>query len=117
MAKISKYFTEAEMECHGDDCCGNTCAMDSSFMALLDKVRDEIGQPMHVNSGFRCNIHNHEIGGVPNSWHTKGMAADCYVSRGKLSTLKDIASQYFAEVIMYDNFVHIGEPKVGITCR
>ena len=42
----------------------------------LEGFRARIGGPLRVNSGFRTRAHNARIGGVPNSYHTKGMAAD-----------------------------------------
>lgn len=112
MSKISKYFSEIELQCKCKNC-GNSCPMDMVFLQLLDIVRKECGVPLNVSSGFRCNRHNKDIGGVPNSWHTKGKAADIWSAKISLDTIYNIASKYFDEVIFYkDNgFVHIGEPK------
>ena len=42
----------------------------------LDKIRDEFGSPIYVNSGYRCKELNKAVGGVSNSAHLKGLAAD-----------------------------------------
>ena len=55
------------------------------FNAGLDmcqKIRDELGVPVRVNSGCRCRSHNAKVGGVPNSQHIQGYAADLSCSLG-----------------------------------
>ena len=42
----------------------------------LQILRDYLGVPISVNSGYRSNRHNSNIKGVVNSYHTKGLAAD-----------------------------------------
>ena len=45
-------------------------------MYILDIVRAHIGKPILVNSGYRCKRLNEMVGGVQESMHTKGLAAD-----------------------------------------
>lgn len=50
---------------------------------LLDAVRDIFGGAIKVNSGYRCPRHNAKVGGVKNSQHLSGEAADiCAETRG-----------------------------------
>ena len=42
----------------------------------LQVIRDTIGKPITVNSGYRSEAHNRAIKGASNSYHVKGMAAD-----------------------------------------
>lgn len=42
----------------------------------LDGIREKLGKPILVNSGFRCPVLNKAVGGVANSQHLKGLAAD-----------------------------------------
>lgn len=42
----------------------------------LDKVRDLWGNPLYVNSGYRCPSLNKKVGGARNSHHLLGFAAD-----------------------------------------
>jgi len=42
----------------------------------LQVIRDEIGKPIKINSGYRSPEHNKSVGGVKNSMHVKGKAAD-----------------------------------------
>jgi len=42
----------------------------------LDRAREFFGFPIVLTCGYRTPEHNAEIGGVPDSAHCKGMAAD-----------------------------------------
>lgn len=43
---------------------------------VLDPLRRIIQAPIIITSGYRCPTLNKAVGGVSNSWHTKGNAAD-----------------------------------------
>lgn len=43
---------------------------------VLDPIREEIGSPITVSSGFRSWKVNKAVGGVDSSQHTKGEAVD-----------------------------------------
>ena len=43
---------------------------------VLQPVRDKIGKPITVNSGYRCEELNKAVGGVKSSQHCKGQSAD-----------------------------------------
>lgn len=45
---------------------------------VLDPLREAYGQPIIVSSGYRCPQLNKAVGGVKNSQHTLGMAADIH---------------------------------------
>ena len=56
-------------------CCGEYQATDQ----LLDAIHDleyDLGHQITVTSLYRCEKHNAEVGGSPNSFHLKGMAVD-----------------------------------------
>ena len=42
----------------------------------LDVIREKVGKPILISSGFRCPVLNKSVGGVSNSQHQKGLAAD-----------------------------------------
>lgn len=42
----------------------------------LDDIRAKLGKPILINSGYRCPMLNKAVGGVENSQHKKGLAAD-----------------------------------------
>ena len=69
-----KYFTLDEFDCPSLPNSGKN--MDSSFLAKLEKAREIAGIPFKITSGYRTKTHNEEVGGVPNSSHLIGVAAD-----------------------------------------
>lgn len=47
---------------------------------VLDPLREWYGKPIYVNSGYRCPALNKAVGGVANSQHLTGQAADIDVN-------------------------------------
>lgn len=43
---------------------------------VLEPLREAMHEPIPISSGFRCEQLNRAVGGVANSQHTKGQAAD-----------------------------------------
>lgn len=43
---------------------------------VLQPLRDHAGEPLTINSGYRCPALNRAVGGVANSQHLTGEAAD-----------------------------------------
>ena len=70
--KLGSHFDSSEFVCH---CCG-VGTVDPRLIKLLEQLRAKAGKPIHVNCGYRCPSHNAEVGGVPNSQHVLGTAAD-----------------------------------------
>ena len=57
-----KWFNEREFACR---CCGQLLYKENVVAlvdAVLDPVRDRLGKPIKVNSGYRCPKHNAEVG-------------------------------------------------------
>ena len=48
-------------------------------LEVLQPLRDHLGKPVAVSSGYRCKDLNKKVGGVENSQHLKGEAADIKV--------------------------------------
>lgn len=77
----------------------------------LQNIRDAVGKPLYINSAFRSDAVNRAVGGVRNSFHLLGCAAD--VSIRNLSTKelvifeKAIIDSEPIEFIKYDTFYHI----------
>ena len=46
---------------------------------VLQPLRDHLGRPVTITSGYRCKELNKRVGGVRNSQHLKGEAADIRV--------------------------------------
>lgn len=75
--KLSENFTTDEFVCK----CGcDTVRVDLRIVDALEKLRAAISDiPIEVLSGYRCPTHNKAVGGVENSPHKRGMAADIRV--------------------------------------
>jgi hypothetical protein len=43
---------------------------------VLEPLREAMGEPIKIGSGYRCPALNRAVGGVSNSQHMKGQAAD-----------------------------------------
>ena len=127
-----KWFKEKEFACK---CCGQLPLSTSSGQAprenvkalvavILDPVREKLGKPIVVNSGYRCPKHNKEVGGVKNSQHLKGEAADIAPAGFKfqdagfkeaLARLKQliIENGKFDQLIDYGTFLHVSYKPAG----
>ena len=73
-----RYFTRGEFSCKcgGRYCNGYPAEIDINMVKIADEIRSRIGKPIHINSGLRCKTHNANVGGVSNSQHLLGNAAD-----------------------------------------
>jgi len=109
MAKYSKYFTQEEYAC---PCCGES-EMDDNFVERLDSLRWKINRPLILNSAYRCDKKNKEVGGVKGSAHTKGLAVDirCSNSQERYQLLKWAYSLGFSGIGIADTFIHIDDKK------
>lgn len=87
--------------------------LDSLVSNVLEPVREWLGKPITVNSGFRCPIHNRAVGGVANSQHMCGEAADicCEDNRRLAKIIVELGK--FDQVILYPSFVHVSFKKAG----
>lgn len=112
MATNTKNFTVKEFACKH---CGEN-NIDQRVITMCQTIREALGVPVHVNSGYRCTVHNARVGGVKGSNHTKGLAADLSCSLGAarmFEAVKDLKSQGklpdMDYCILYKrkNFIHI----------
>jgi uncharacterized protein YcbK (DUF882 family) len=79
MGDLSNHFDRSEFACP----CG--CGKDDvspELVQRLERLRIEFAQPIVINSGVRCPAHNAKVGGVPDSAHVSGEAADLRVHSG-----------------------------------
>lgn len=81
---------------------------------ILQPLRDAWGQPLFINSGYRCLKLNAAVGGVPTSQHVMGMAADVGCSNPyELAKLAVKLKLDFDQLIVYPTFVHFSYDKDG----
>ena len=102
---MANYFSRDEFKC---PCCREVRAS-GWLMHLLNKVREAYGKPMIVNSGYRCDKHNKEIGGSSNSAHLRGLAVDikCETSADRFLLLSLFYSVGFKRIGAYDKWIHV----------
>lgn len=106
---MAKYFKPDEFVC---PCCGRLpdSGIDNSLLDVLDKMREAMGIPLYVSSGYRCRAHNEAVDGVADSQHIHGRAADVYAEGTEWTPLQIAAlgERAGADGIgLYDDFVHI----------
>ena len=78
----------------------------------LEYVRNILGHPMLVSSGFRCHVLNNHLGSKRTSCHTKGLAVDfiCPSFGNPHSVCDAIVSaniNYDQVILEYDRWVHL----------
>ena len=79
-----RYFTRADpyIACPCGRCGGFPVEPQESMVRTVDEIRRRLGVPVSVvdggGSGVRCAAHNAEVGGVANSQHLFGLAADLH---------------------------------------
>ena len=81
---------------------------------LLDPIREAVGRPILVNSGYRSPEHNRRVGGSPTSDHMRGLAADIHIAglsgEEQKKLILPAITQWrlsFDQLIVYPRFVHI----------
>lgn len=89
--------------------------IDEKLVCLLQKMRDKFGE-IKISSAYRTATHNKKVGGVANSQHLYGLAADITIKDN--SRLTEAAR--YAEKIgftgiglddKYQNFLHLDTRK------
>jgi zinc D-Ala-D-Ala carboxypeptidase len=102
--KLSPNFTLAEFACR---CCG-AVRVDPELVRKLQQLRDRIGNPISITSGYRCPAHNKAVGGVEDSQHLLGKAADIMVKGIPASTVAEAAEKVgFGGIGCYSTFTHV----------
>ncbi len=81
----------------------------------MNIIREFLGVPIKVNSGYRCPELNKRVGGVSNSYHVKGLAVDgvplgMSVREAWEKIKNSNLSQTLDQCILYEKrgFIHFG---------
>lgn len=101
----NKYFKKEEIECK---CCGELEESDTLMLKLV-KAREDSGVPFNINSGYRCERHNANVGGVKGSSHTKGYAVDIAITSNskRYKILTALIDAGFNRIGVYKTFIHV----------
>lgn len=105
--KVGQHFKVREFRCRDDS---QVVFIDSYLVSILDILRNQIGKPVYINSGYRTPTRNKEVGGAKYSYHMRGMAADIRVNG---MSAKEVAKKlneiipHGCGIIVYNTWVHI----------
>lgn len=107
----TKNFRFQEFACV---CCGKNL-INPQVMDICQAIRDELGVPVRVNSGYRCVLRNNAVHGSKSSYHLKGLAADISCKLGSQAIVDAIKKLIREEKIKISwcchyitrDFVHI----------
>jgi len=105
-APVSEHFALGEFQSHdGTD----ILLLHPWLVDACAEVRAHFGRPCRINSGFRTNAHNADIGGASQSKHLLGMAADLDVDGVTPDEVADFAARVLqvGGLGRYDTFTHI----------
>ncbi len=103
---ITENFSLMEYQC---PCC-HAVMLHPRLAALAQKLREAWGQPLTITSGYRCARRNAEVGGVRDSRHMRGLAADIAARRAEQERLRALAlCAGFSNAILYPErgFIHL----------
>lgn len=75
MGDLSEHFSRSELAC---PCCG-MCMVKPKLVVALEQLREALGMPVHITSGYRCPNRNAAVHGARHSMHLGGLAADLIV--------------------------------------
>lgn len=119
--KLSKNFSLAKLSKTDTGLLNVPNIIDEDFLKqlcvyILQPIRDKCGR-IDISSGYRSKAVNDAVGGVDNSQHKKGQAADIHPAQ---STLMDVyrwilSNLEFGSCIIYPDrkFIHVSLPRIA----
>ena len=112
------YREEFRCQCKGKYCDGFPEEPEEELVRVCNEIRRRLGVPVEIvtagGSGVRCPVHNANVGGVANSNHLYGKAADLH-SRKSPEEMYRVADEVLGntgELGLYDWGIH-----VGVNCK
>lgn len=99
-------FTPQELACRGT----GQLMIEPAAMDKLQALRNKLGRPIIINSGYRSPSHNAAVGGAKNSMHMKGIAFDCKQdNQNPEEFIKAAVAVGFKGIGTYpkQNFIHV----------
>lgn len=99
-------FSPEEIACKGT----GAILVDGRALDLLQALRDELGRPMLITSGYRSPSHNKEVGGAERSQHLLGRAFDVVMTNHDPEAFVAAAERVgFNGIGLYPdrNFIHV----------
>lgn len=112
--KLGSYFdtTEFVCQCKHEDCIDQKISIE--LVDRLDGIREDIGRPLTVTSGFRCTKHQADLraSGVntvvaKKSTHELGNAADIRPADRNMEGFEKICDPWFFSIGLAKTFLHV----------
>ena len=103
---VAPHFNLSEFAC---PCC-HRVMLHPLLLEKLEKLRKTIEKPIYITSGYRCTEYNQKVGGIKNSYHKLGLAADIRVGGlSALDLLEHAEMLDFSGIGFYEkkNFLHL----------
>ena len=106
--RLSNGFKVEEFDCNCNSELCHYTLVSNRLLHSLDLLRKELVQSIYLSSSFRCQTYNKEVGGVPQSRHTIGEAADIMIPIKEGYRFAEAARLFFDVVIEYkdEGFIH-----------
>lgn len=84
--------------------------IDTELVKVLQRIRDHFKKAVVINSAYRNASYNKKVGGVSNSQHTKGTAADIKVIGYSPKVVAEFIESIMPDkggIGLYSSFVHV----------
>lgn len=104
--KVGQYFKVKEFACKDGS---QVVFIDDYLCTILDILRNKLGKPIIITSGYRTPWWNAKCNGAKYSYHMRGMAADIKVngmSAKELAKKLDDIVPNGCGIIVYQSWVH-----------
>lgn len=116
----SEFFNREEFrcQCKGKYCNGFPEEPEEELIRICNEIRRKLGVPVEIvtagGSGVRCPVHNANVGGVANSNHLYGKAADLHSEKSpqEMYQVAEAVLGNTGELGLYDWGIH-----VGVNCK
>ena len=118
--QLSKNLWAHEIHCQGNGCCKESI-ISRQMVEMFQRIRDDYGDSIEIatagGSGYRCSIHNSEVGGAYASLHMTGNALDLHC-RDKEKLLA-VVNRHITdgEIGVYSWGIHVGVWNRGVVNR
>lgn len=107
--RLSPHFRVQEFHSKHDP--SDIVKVDERLLTLLENIRNHVGKPVHLNSGYRSPEYNATLKNAsPRSQHCNGKAADIWVEGVTPKQIADIAECYLGSsggIGIYKTFTHV----------
>lgn len=103
---LTRHFKVKEFACKDGS---SVVFIDDYLYTILDVLRNKLGKPVIITSGYRTPEWNKKCGGAKYSYHMRGMAADIRVNGISAKELANKLDEIVPDgcgIIVYSTWVH-----------